>query len=264
MLTRPWPIVVVVLGLSAPLFVHAQVVEEDDTEILKPMTETREPANHPDPAEAVRQILARVNQFRDEEKHEKVEMNPTLRKAAQYFADYMARTSRYGHKADGTTPADRAKKFGYEYCIIAENIAYAYDSEGFTTQELAREFFEGWKASPGHRKNMLDPDVLETGLAVAQGAESGYVFAVQMFGRPKSKALEFEIANESPTTVEYKMGERTLTLAPGHTRTHQVCRPRDLAFRWPEKEGEERVVQPRNGDRFIVTKKGDAVELRKE
>src|SRR5262249_27554314 len=156
---------------------------------------------------------------------------------AQGFADYMARTSRYGHTADGSTPADRAEKAGYRYCIIAENIAYAYDSEGFTTAELADELFDGWKASPGHRRNMLDPDVMEFGIAVAQGADYGYVFAVQLFDRPRSKSQEFEITNESQTTVEYRMGERTFTLAPGHGRTHQVCRARDLAFQWPDAEG---------------------------
>src|SRR5258708_1068428 len=153
MLTRPWAIVIVVFSLFAPSSVRAQVVEEDDTEILKPITETNEPAKRPDPAQAAKRILNRVNQFPDEKKREKGEWNPTLGKAAQYFADYMARTNRYGHKADSTTPADRAKKFGYEYCIVAENIAYAYSSGGFTTQELVKEFFDGWKVSPGHRKN---------------------------------------------------------------------------------------------------------------
>jgi hypothetical protein len=106
--------------------------------------------------------------------------------------------------------------------------------------------------------------VTDTAVAVAQGAASGYIFAVQMFGRPKSKAVEFKISNESPVTVQYKMGDRTLTLAAGHTRTHQVCRVRDLAFRWPDAEGEGRIVQPRPGDHFVVTKEGEALQLRKE
>ena len=163
-----------------------------------------------------------TNQFREQEKLTRVEVNPQLQKTAQYFADYMARTHRYGHQADGSTPDERTKKFGYDYCIVAENIAYEYNSAGFTTAELASEFFEGWKASPGHRKNMLDPDVIETGLAIAQGVDSGYFFAVQVFGRPKSKAVEFTITNAAPIAVEYKMGDRTFTLEPRHIRTHQV------------------------------------------
>lgn len=264
MLSRFWSIVVAALCLFVSAPAHAQTVEEDETEVLKPITESRTSAKKPDVAEAAKQVLARANQFRKEEGLEPLGVNPHLKKAVQYFADYMARTNRYGHKADDETPADRAKKFGYDYCIIAENIAYAYDSEGFTTAKLAEEFVEGWKASPGHRKNMLDPDVAETAVAVAQGEANGYVFAVQMFGRPKSKALEFTLANESDRSVEYKMGDRTFKLPPGHARTHQVCRPRDLAFQWQGDEEKEQTVQPNDGDRFVVTEKSDGtLELRK-
>ena len=49
---------------------------------------------------------------------------PQLASAARYFADFMARTGKFGHSADGSEPAARAKRFGYEYCIVSENIAY--------------------------------------------------------------------------------------------------------------------------------------------
>ena len=159
MLTRLWPVMLLVFALLAPSTLRAQVVEEDDTEILKPVPLGKAPPKSPSIPEAVLRIIALTNEFREQEKQERVEINPQLQKAPQYFSGFMARTNRYGHKADGATPADRAKKFGYEYCIVAENIGYAYSSAGFTTEELAQEFFEGWKASPGHRRNMLDPDV---------------------------------------------------------------------------------------------------------
>jgi uncharacterized protein YkwD len=264
MLTRSWPIIFVVLGFARPSAALAQVVEEHETEILKPVPGTYEPEHKPDNSEAAKRIILLTNQFREQEKLARVAVNPELQKAAQYFADYMARTLRYGHTADGAEPDERAQKFGYDYCIVAENIAYEYNSAGFTTRELASEFFEAWKASPGHRKNMLDPDVIETGLAIAQGVDSGYFFAVQVFGRPKSKAVEFTITNEAPIAVEYKMGDRTFTLEPRHIRTHQVCRPRDLAFQWPDGKGESRTVQPNHGDHFVVTQEGEKLQLRKD
>ena len=125
MLPRPWPIVVVVFSLLVPSALRAQVVEEDDTQVLKPVAPTIKPSNRPDLSEAVKRLIIVTNQFREKEKLARVEVDPQLRKAAQYFADYMARTNRYGHKADGSTPADRAQKFGYDYCIVAENIGYA-------------------------------------------------------------------------------------------------------------------------------------------
>jgi len=264
MLTRSWPILIIVVGFLASSSVVAQVIEEEAIEVLKPMPGAREPPPSPDLSSSVQQVIRLTNEFREKEKLKAVAVDPRLKKTAQNFADYMARTSRYGHKADGATPADRVKKSGYAYCIIAENIAYEYSSEAFTAEDLAKSFFEGWRASPGHRRNMLDEDVIETGVAIAQGAETGYFFAVQMFGRPKSKALEFAISNESPDTFTYKMGDRKLTLAPAQTRTHQVCRLRDMAFRWRDGKDEEQTVQSHNGDQYIVTGQGDALQLRKE
>ena len=110
---------------------------------------------------------------------------------------------------------------------------------------------------------MVNPDVVETGLAIAQG-ESGYFFAVQMLGRPKSMSVEFQIANEAEKTVKYQMGDKSFDLEPRATRTHQACRLSDLAFRWPDADGKVRLVQPNNGDRFVVTQEGDALRLRRE
>ena len=90
-----------------------------------------------------------------------------LAKTARYFADYMARTDNYGHTADGRQPSARATEHGYDYCVVAENIAYQFSSTSFETGELVDGFVEGWKQSPGHRKNILDDTVIDTGVAVA-------------------------------------------------------------------------------------------------
>lgn len=41
-----------------------------------------------------------------------VDPNPKLTQTAQYFANYMARTNKYGHTADGSRPGERARKHG--------------------------------------------------------------------------------------------------------------------------------------------------------
>lgn len=132
-------------------------------------------------------VVDATNAFRGQEGLDSVRPDRALAKAAQDFADYMARTDRYGHTADGRNPADRARGQGYGYCLLAENIAYQYNSAGFRTAELARGFVEGWKHSPGHRKNMLEPAVTDTAVAVAHSEKSGRYYAVQMFGQPKRK-----------------------------------------------------------------------------
>jgi uncharacterized protein YkwD len=242
------------ISAAALAQVVQKAVEKDDTEVLKPMPGEGEPPKSPDLADTAKRVVQLTNEFREKEEHDEVELDPKLTKAAQGLADYMARTSRFGHKADGTTPADRARKSGYAYCIIAENIAYELNSRELTAEDLAQALFDGWKAPPGHRRNLLDEDVVETGVAVAHNSKTGYFLAVQMFGRPQSKTLEFSIANESATSAEYKMGDRQYSLARGQTRTHQVCRRRDLTFVWRSADGEEETIEPNPGDRYVVTK----------
>jgi len=101
---------------------------------------------------------------------------------------------------------------------------------------------------------MLDPDVLEAGMAVAQSKESGKYYAVQVFGRPRSAAIEFSVVNESDAKIEYRLGDEDLSLEPRVIRTHQQCRASALKFAWTEAEGKPESFQPGQGDRFIVTK----------
>lgn len=213
-------------------------------------------------------IVQQTNDFRKEQGLPAVGVDPKLTEAARYFADFMARTGKYGHSADGNQPADRARKAGYEYCIVAENIAYQYRSTGFAKDELGTSFVEGWENSPGHRKNMLDADVTETGVAVAQSQETGYYYAVQMFGRPKSQAIAFQLENESEETVEYKIAEQKFTLPPRYTRTHQVCRPVELMLELPAaKPGakrETKTLRPASGDHFAIVVEKGSYQVKKE
>ena len=179
------------------------------------------------------QIVKLTNEFRAREGRETVKPNEHLAAAAEYFAGYMARTGRYGHTADGQQPSQRAEKHGYEFCMVSENIAYQYNSAGFEADALAKAFTQGWIDSPGHRRNMLEEAVVDTGVAVAR-SEDGRYFAVQMFGRPKSMQVEFKVSNKSGETVRYTLGGQTFTLPPRVIRTHQRCRRPELRFDWPE------------------------------
>lgn len=82
-------------------------------------------------------IIEKTNQFRHEEGREPVKTDPRLMDTAKDFAQFMARTNQYGHTADGKRPSQRAADHGYDYCIVAENIAYQYRSAGFATEPLA-------------------------------------------------------------------------------------------------------------------------------
>jgi uncharacterized protein YkwD len=193
-------------------------------------------------------VLAHTNKFRGEQGRGRVNENPELTRAAEYFAGYMARTKRYGHDADGQTPAERAQKHGYEYCLVSENIAYQYSSAGFGTERLAEGFVTGWKESPGHRKNMLDPDVTDTGVAVARSADGTY-YAVQMFGRPRSMQVQFKVTNRAGVPVTYTLDGQSFPLPPRVTRTHTVCRPPKLEF----PAGKRETLSPRSGSHYTLS-----------
>ena len=243
-----------------PLF--GQAVDEEDLETVQSSAKSAS-ASAEDLSPVAKRIVNKTNEFRKSQQQSPVTTNADLTAAAEYFAAYMARTDRYGHTADGKRPADRAKQHGYEYCIVSENIAYQYSSSGFEDEELAEKFVEGWKNSPGHRKNMLEPYVTATGVAVAQSDKTGYYYAVQMFGRPKSKAIEFSIKNEADKTIQYTIGERSFSLPPLYTRTHSRCRPPEVQLTLGEK-ADTKTLKPGGGESYLVASQNGQLSVQKQ
>ena len=175
-------------------------------------------------------IVELTNAFRKEQGLGEVHPNAVLRKAAEDFARYLARTDTFSHTADSRQPADRAKAAGYDYCMIAENLASNLDSRGFETRQLARDAVEGWKGSPGHRKNMTQPHATETAVAVAKAPGEEKYLSVQLFGRPAALRYEFRVKNTSEIPVAYTLGERSFTIDGRRTITHTECSPGRLSF----------------------------------
>lgn len=104
--------------------------------------------------------------------------NARLQAAAQGLADAMLRRRTLSHSADGQTLALRAR--AYPYRRLAENIAYI-DSRA--PGDIAARFAAMWMQSPGHRANILDGRLTETGIAVA--ASGTLTYAAQLFGTPR-------------------------------------------------------------------------------
>jgi uncharacterized protein YkwD len=200
-------------------------------------------------------IVEGTNDFRRSADLPTVAPNARLTSAAADFAAYKARTDRYGHEADGRSPAPRATAHGYDYCIVLENIAYEQSPVGFRTQELAADFVDGWRRSPPHRRNMLDPAVVDTGVAVGHSARTGRYYGVQMFGLPHAARTAFSIANRARSPVRYTLGEKSFRLEPGAVNTHEQCTPPALTLRTPGGRADVR-VQPKDGQRFAVVPDG--------
>jgi uncharacterized protein YkwD len=74
-------------------------------------------------------------------------------------AQWMSETGNFSHTGkDGTNPYQRCERAGT--VCWAENVAY-------DTEVTAVNIFELYKNSPGHNKNMLNPEYTEVGLAFA-------------------------------------------------------------------------------------------------
>lgn len=205
----------------------------------------------PDLKEAAVLLVERTNEFRRKNDLQPVTRNRELDKAAEYFARVLAATQQFSHQADGKCPTVRAGEHGYQACFVTENIAYYGCPLRPAPKEVARRFIAVWDESPPHRANMLDPDVIHAGMAVARDEESGRCYAVQVFGRPRDRQIEFQVTNQSGSAVEYKLDEQTFQLPTRYTRTHRHCRTPKLTFPRPDAEAES--FQPQENDTFVIS-----------
>jgi uncharacterized protein YkwD len=207
----------------------AVAANPDEVEIVEPPRGASfpDPSRRPPVAEVAPGIVEGTNAFRKEQGRGDVTIDESLTKAAQDFAEYMAAQNKFGHTADGRQPDDRATAAGYKICLISENIAYRFDSEGFEKDQLAKSFVQGWIDSPGHRKNMLEPNAVHIGIGVAWSDE-GIAYGVQMFGRPESMILKFSVVNRTKKAVKLLIDDQAIELPPNATLNHGICAPATL------------------------------------
>jgi Cysteine-rich secretory protein family len=184
----------------------------------------------PDIAKTEVAIIELTNVFRAEQKLAPVKSNPALSAAARAYAQFLASSNLFSHTADGRQPQDRVKAAGYNYCRTAENLALNLDSRGFITTQLARDAVEGWKNSPGHRKNLEAPHVTEIGVGIAKSKTEEKYLSVQLFGRPLSLQYTFKIMNEAGVPVSYRYNGEQQTVGPRIIVTHTACDPGEITF----------------------------------
>ena len=137
-------------------------------------------------ADAAGQVLALVNQARAKAGCPALTMNAQLTAAAYGHAKAMATQNFFSHTSkNGAKFTARIKAQGYHYTDAAENIGMGYTS--------ARAAFDGWMASSGHRRNILDCVQTETGIAMYDQPDdiplpgktyAGRYYWVEVFARP--------------------------------------------------------------------------------
>jgi uncharacterized protein YkwD len=103
--------------------------------------------------------------------------NAQLDRMAKIQAENMARFQKMAHtipESQLPTLGDRARYAGYPFGRLAENVALGYPN--------AETVVQGWMTSSGHRRNILDGDVEETGIGIARSSAGGLYYC-QVFGR---------------------------------------------------------------------------------
>ena len=123
-----------------------------------------------------RKVVRLTNRERKRKGIDKLSFNSKLQKAAQSHADDMDRTGRYlAHdSSDGRVLRDRIDAVDYDWSYISENAAVG--------QASPKAVVQAWMNSPGHRANMLDPEIQEIGVGYAIDDVSGTPYWVQNFG----------------------------------------------------------------------------------
>lgn len=108
----------------------------------------------------VAKLLALHNAERAKAGAKPLRLNAKLCAAAQKFADYMTRTGKFSHTADGRRPSQRIAAEGYRFKAAGENI-------GYSSHGTAESVTQGWMNSPPHRGNILDRGYTEVGFGVS-------------------------------------------------------------------------------------------------
>jgi uncharacterized protein YkwD len=136
--------------------------------------------------ETARIVLGILNAARKKAGCGPLKLNSKLMAAAKTHATNMAEKDFFGHaNTDGSKFSKRVKRQGYKYHMLAENIAAG--------QSTAVQAANDWLSSPGHRKNILNCKLKDTGIAVAYQADDQpidgnskpyYYYWVQVFAAP--------------------------------------------------------------------------------
>jgi uncharacterized protein YkwD len=162
----------VLLGASLALFGLAL---SPDAGAAPPMKAAAPAAENADDKVAA-EIVRLTNRERTERGLKPLKVNVHLTSAAAVEATNIARAEKLDHNIDGTNAGQRLDKAGYKWSGWGENIAEGYPD--------AAAVVEGWMNSDGHRKNILNPDFVEIGVAVDKSAR-GTPYYCQVFAKPR-------------------------------------------------------------------------------
>ena len=139
-------------------------------------------------------VLQQINEVRNQQGVADLKPHHILQSAANDHTKYQTKSNQLTHyqqNPEKKTVKDRIRFFGGTFSLIGENVQY----KGFPVRQIghqkqilsdtyrntAKSLCENWVNSPGHYKNMINPDYQYSGLSIDWNPENAAFFATQVF-----------------------------------------------------------------------------------
>ena len=143
-------------------------------------------------------ILNKINKLRISKKKPILQKNAILGMAATDQALFLKKKNKLVHIQNSRkkhTPMDRTEFYGGNFSYVGENIAYTYLYERVkearnqrssvvlkSYEATAEYFFQLWKNSRTHYKNMIDKDFNLSKIRFSFNPKTNRIYGVQVFG----------------------------------------------------------------------------------
>lgn len=170
-------------------------------------------------------IVTYVNLEREKRAIAPLRMNSTLTKAAQMRADVILKHQNFSHQDpyEGIELSTVMPKLGYRYSYASENIGMGGVS--------GDNFVKGFMNSTSHRENLLNKDLIDTGIAVVTGQYQNYYvnIAVEIFAIPSTKEEYLGYSPEDAQEYKKLLSATELLLNPLIKHFYKFANPRGFS-----------------------------------
>jgi uncharacterized protein YkwD len=154
-------------------------------------------------------LLAAANEARANQGLPPVRLDPVLTEASAFHAHEMADHADISHQFDGEPElATRGANAGAHFSLISENVGEA------PTSVIIHDL---WMHSPGHRANLLDPNVDSIGIAIV--TRNNQLYAVEDF----ASTVQTLTLNQQERTVASVISQSGMHVAETTNDARQTC-----------------------------------------
>jgi hypothetical protein len=197
------------------------------------------------------EIITLTNRDRENNNLNPLTINPVLSKAALSRANDMVANNYFSHYGlDGKNPWDWIDREEYPYLNVGENLAMNFLSADSAHSALMQ--------SPLHKKNILNANYQEIGLAIINGKidDKDTTILVEIFATKKSETKEpLVLETEPENTAKEEIKQETKNDEIKVLASESIASDIQVKEEEPKKPEEEPLIQPENQEAEIIKEK---------